>query len=101
MLNGLYIGYIDKRHDGMMWYNKSYYDALKIFPIYGFINNTAFAEMLSLDKVREMFPVLVGKMIENRNVLSVFIYDEQADMYFTLDENNNLIRRCKPSEVLK
>ncbi len=101
MLNGLYIGCIDKRHNGMMWYYESRYSVIQFFPIYRFIDNTAYAKTLSLDKVREMFPVLVGKMIENRNILSVFIYDEQADMYFTLDENNNLIRRCKPSEVLK
>lgn len=96
MINGLYIGCIDKRHKGMMWYDRSYYDVLKIFPIYGFIDNTTYAKTLSLDAVKKMFPVLVGKMIENRNVITIFIYDEQTDMYFTLDENNNLIRRSKP-----
>lgn len=97
MLNGLYIGCIDKRHNGMMWYYESYHSTIKFFSVYCFTGNRAFAKTLSLNAVKEIFPVLVIKMIQSHNILTLFIYDEQADMYFTLDENNNLIRRCKPN----
>lgn len=100
MLNGLYIGCIDKRHEGMRWYYEVPHRILQFFsnyPTYRFIDERAFAKTLSLNAVKEIFPVLVRKMIQSHNILTLFIYDEQADMYFTLDENNNLIRRCKPN----